>query len=297
MPLQYDMTGIDPALAARITATLDAARAVQDSKFNDIESKVQANGINFIVITSQIPSGFNDTGAAFMNARPTGGFNDTLYIVIPADRKFLTTGGSEIDPGIGVVHELSHNQLGRPTEPTREGEAAAVQDHIDVGHQLSIPDDELRPYGTWPRLNEDNTSPTLSIDKADAEDVLGHPFGGSQAEVSELKDAIATGGVTALGDYVALESNDRQLASFDAHQDKIVISFEEGASFSSPAQYASVVTGSALERTVQFDTTNTQFGHLTRPPTPPTAVSPPTKQSPTAAAPRRRPTTSTARMR
>src|ERR1041384_5121493 len=129
MPLQYDMTGIDPALAARINATLTAARAVPDAKLNDIEAKVQQNGINFVVITNQIPPGFKDTGAAYMNARPQDGFNDTLYIVIPADRKYLTTGGAELDPGLGVVHELGHNQVGRPTQPTREGEAAAVQDH------------------------------------------------------------------------------------------------------------------------------------------------------------------------
>jgi hypothetical protein len=258
MPLQYDMTGIAPALAAQITQTLNAALAVPDSKLNEVEAKAQLNGINFVTITNQIPPGFQDTGAAYMSARITTGFNDTIVIVIPTDRKYLSAGGTEIDPGIGVSHEVSHYQLGRPTEPTPAGEAAAVQDHMDIGRQLNIPDDQLRPGGTWPRqLNENETSPTLSIDKADAEDVLGHPFGGTQEEVGQLKEAIATGNVTALGDYVGTEVSDRQTAPFDTNPDKIVISFDE-TGFLSVAHYASVVTDGALEKTVQFDPNDTQ---------------------------------------
>jgi hypothetical protein len=258
MPLQYDMTGIDPELAARITQTLNAARVVPDSKLNEVEANVQSNGINFVTITNQIPPGFQDTGAAYMSARITTGFNDTLVIVIPSDRKYLSTGGTELDPGISVSHEVSHYQPGRPTVPTPAGEAAAVQDHIDVGRQLNIPDDQLRPGGTWPKqLNENGISPTLSIDKADAEDVLGHPFAGTQEDVAQLKEAIATGNVTALGDYVGTEVGDRQLAPFDTNSDKIVISFDESG-FLSVAHYASIVTDGTLERAVQFDPNDAQ---------------------------------------
>ena len=129
---------------------------------------------------------------------------------------------------------------------------------MDVGRQLNIPDDQLRPGGTWPKqLNENETSPTLSIDKADAENVLGHPFGGTQEEVGQLKEAIATGNVTALGDYVGTEVSDRQTAPFDTNPDKIVISFDE-TGFLSVAHYASVVTDGALEKTVQFDPNDSQ---------------------------------------
>ena len=254
MPIQYDTTNVNPALAAQVNSTLSAARQVPNSKLNQIEASVQSNGINFVVITDQIPVGFIDTGSAYMSSRATAGFNDTLYIVIPSSRQFLTTGGTEIDPGIGVVHELGHHQLGRPTERSQEGEALAVQDHIDVGRQLGIPDSQLRPGGTWPRqLNENDTAPTLSVDKEFAENELGHSFGGTQDEINLIKEAIATGHLTALGDYVAIESTDRFLASFDPNPDKVVVSFDPLGSFASPAHYASIVTHGAVDRTIQFN--------------------------------------------
>src|SRR6185295_4666979 len=114
--------------------------------------------------------------------------------------------------------------------------------------QLNIPDDQLKPVGTFERRGDiDNTDPVITVDKDAAEHELGHAFNATQDDINEIKDAITSGHVTALGDYISEQSDDRFLASFNPDPNKIIISIDPLNWANSPVEFSSIVTNGAIE--------------------------------------------------